>query len=386
MVTIATRIQMPSILLVRSERHRDWAFEEMLKTDGFEIYSASSGEAALAEYEARQPDLLLVDVWLPGIDGIETWRRLRNQHGDGCAPVVFMNGGADVTEEATDFPAGVVDFLPEPFVSKEALVHIRAHLAGRRMAIRQQAMIAELRGIVATKDKLLSMCAHDLLGPLSSVCGLAEFLLDPSIGSLNARQTELVDSMREASQNLLKLVNQLFDVSVVEAGKLRLELAPASLRDFAKRAVFLAAVTAVRKGINIVLQPSTSAEPLLMIDATRVREVVDNLLSNAVKYSPPGSCISVAIEALPAGPESGPPCVRFSVRDQGPGVPVAERDLLFRDFSRLSACPTGGEKSTGLGLAICRKIIDLHGGSIGAVNHPEGGCVFSFILPVSPCN
>lgn len=382
MATVATQVQTQSILLVENERSRDWAFLETLRTAGYCVHPVNRGEA-VEEYAARHPDLVLLDVH--GIGGLEIFRRLRDAHGEGCAPVIFMHGGADIADNFSDFPAGVVDFLPEPFVVEEALVHIRAHLESRRYAMRQQALVAELSGVIAARDKLLSMCAHDLLNPLSSVCGLAEFLLEPSIGSLNPRQTELVDSIRDACQSLLKLVNQLFDVSVLESGKLRLELVPASLRDFTKRAVFLAAVVAVRKGIHIVLQPPVSDEPVLMIDTTRIREVVDNLLSNAIKYSPPGSCISVAIESLPASPETGP-CVRFSVRDQGPGVPVAERDRLFREFSRLSACTTSGEKSTGLGLAICRKIIDLHGGSIGAVNHPEGGCVFSFVLPVLPCN
>ncbi len=385
MVTLATRTQTSSILFVEGERNRDWAFEAMLRAAGYGIYPVSSGEAALEEYAARQPDLVLLDVWLPGIDGVETCRRLRVRHGEGCAPIMFMNGGSELADDPRGFPPGTIDFLPEPFVSPEALVHIRAHLEGRRYAIHQRELVAALSAVIAEKDKQFSMCTHDLRGPLSSVCGIAEFLLDPSLGPLNTEQTELVDSIREASQSMLKLVNQLFDISIVEAGRMQFELVPASLRDCAKRAVFLASVVAVRKGIRIVLEPPTSAEPVLMMDATRIREVVDNLLSNAVKYSPTGSCIHVSIESLPADAESV--CgVRFSVRDQGPGVPALERNLLFRDFSRLSARPTAGEKSTGLGLAICRKIIDLHGGSIDVVNHPEGGCVFSFVLPVSPCN
>lgn len=260
-----------------------------------------------------------------------------------------------------------------------------AHLEGRFFAMPQQVRAPEARDARGPKDNLVSMCAHDLRNPLSSVCGLAEFLLDPSIGPLNREQIELVDSILEASQSMLKVVNLLLDNSTIEADKLRLNLTPACLRDFTKRAIFLAAVVAARKGTRIVLQPPTSAEPVLMIDDTRIREVVDNLLSNAIKYSPPGSCIHVMIETLPATPGFGAQ-MRFAVRDQGPGIPAAERDLLFQDFSRLSASPTGGEKSTGLGLAICRKIIDLHGGCIDAVNHPEGGCVFSFRLPISPCN
>jgi signal transduction histidine kinase len=384
MVTIATRVQRPSVLLVKAERYCDESFEDMLGREGFEFFLATSGEAALADYAARQPDLVLLDVWLPGMDGIETACRLRDRYGDGCAPILFMKGGAASVHDATGFPAGVVDFLPEPFVSREAMVHIRAHVEGWRTALRQRAIIAELSATMEEKAKLLSVCSHDLRSPLASVCGLTEFLLDPATGFLNSRQTELADAIHEATQSLLKLVNQLFDVSVLETGHLKLEPAPGFLRDSVQRAVFLSAVAAARKAIRIVLQPATSAEPMLMMDEVRIREVVDNLLGNAVKYSPRGSFISVAIESLPADIESGP-CVRFSVRDQGPGVPAAERDLLFRDFSRLSACPTGGEKSTGLGLAICRKIVDLHGGSIGAVNHPEGGCVFSFILPVFPC-
>ncbi len=383
MATVATPVQTQSILFVENERSRDWTFLEALRTAGYCVRPVNRGETAVEEYAVCRPDLVLLDV--RGIGGVEIFRRLRDAYGEGCAPVIVMHGGPDIVDDFKSFPASVVDFLPDPLVVGDALVHIRAHLEARRYLMRQQALVAELSGIIAARDKLLSMCAHDLLNPLSSVCGLAEFLLEPSIGSLNPRQTELVDSIRDACQSLLKLVNQLFDVSVLESGKLRLELVPASLRDFTKRAVFLAAVVALRKGIHIVLQPPVSAEPVLMIDTTRIREVVDNLLSNAIKYSPPGSCISVAIESLPAGPETGP-CVRFSVRDQGPGVPAAERDRLFREFSRLSACTTSGEKSTGLGLAICRKIIDLHGGSIGAVNHPEGGCVFSFVLPVLPCN
>jgi len=360
------------------------AFDELLTTAGYNVYSVTSGESALEEYSVRQPDLVLLDVDLPGIDGIETCRRLRTRHGEACAPIIFMKNGWELADDDASFPAGPVDFLAEPFVSRQALLHIRTHLETRRLAIHQQKLVAELRQASAGKDRLLSMCAHDLRNPLSAVSGLADFLTDPSIGSLNPEQTELVDSIREACQSMLKLVNQLLDFSSVETGELRLELAPASLRDFAERAVFLAAVIAARKGTRIVLQQA-SPDPVLMMDVMRIREVVDNLISNAVKYSPPGSCIHVMIESLPASPESVPQ-VRFSVRDQGPGVPAAERHRLFREFSRLSTCPTGGEKSTGLGLAICRKIIDLHGGHISSENQPEGGCVFSFTLPISPCN
>lgn len=383
MIAPSAVVQAPTILVVDDDRATVWTLKELLKTAGYVIYSATSGEEALAEYALRQPDLVLMDVGLPGMDGIETSHELHRRHGDGCSPIMLMSGGGDLMANGRGLPAGVVDFLAKPFQTRDALVHIRAHLEGRRYAMRQQILAAELSRVSAAKDKLLCMCAHDLRNPLSSVRGLAEFLLEPSIGSLNPDQVRMVEAIREATQSMLELVNELLDVSIIEAGQLRLCRVPTALREIARSAVCLASIVAERKHTHIVLHPATSPEPLLPLDPTRMREVVDNLLSNAVKYSPPGSVVGVTIEALPEGLEGGPG-LRLSVRDQGPGIPVGERDRLFRDFGRLSTRPTSGEKSIGLGLAICRKIIDVHGGRIEAVNQPEGGCVFSIILRAPP--
>ncbi len=140
--------------------------------------------------------------------------------------------------------------------------------------------------------------------------------------------------------------------------------------------MYLANMEATKKGTRITFI-SEQPQVLVPIDAAKMKQVVDNLLNNGVKYSPPGSTISVTLELLLTG-------WSFAVRDQGPGIPDDERDKLFKDFSRLSAKPTGGEKSTGLGLAICRKIVEAHGGSITAQNLPPKGCEFRVILPTKP--
>lgn len=111
-----------------------------------------------------------------------------------------------------------------------------------------------------------------------------------------------------------------------------------------------------------------------MIDGAKIRQVIDNLISNAAKFSPPRSIITVELH-------TGIGRRGFSVKDQGPGIPKSEKDNLFKDFGRLSVKPTGGEKSTGLGLAICRRIIDAHGGMISAENLPGLGCEFLVMLP-----
>ena len=133
-------------------------------------------------------------------------------------------------------------------------------------------------------------------------------------------------------------------------------------------------IEAAKKQTQVAFE-THAPPPTLLVDAAKMRQVIDNLLSNAVKYSPPGSAITISIQNDATLGKIG-----FAVRDQGPGIPDGERDKLFKDFGRLSARPTGGEKSTGLGLAICRKIVEAHGGMITAENLPGRGCEFRVSL------
>jgi len=303
---------------------------------------------------------------LPGRDGFETCRELHRQHGSATAPVIFITARSDSDDVVTGFTAGGVDYLPKPFQPKEALARIRTHLQNRQL-------LEQLSRANAAKNRFLGMAAHDLRNPLASIRALAQFLKDPAIGTLNEEQLEFTEMVESTAQSMLNLVNELLDVATIEAGELRLERQPCDLAELVDRSVYLANLYAARKSTRVAVSGRTPGHPV-SADPTRIRQVVDNLLSNAIKFSPPGSTIQVAHIAEPRAQS-------VVVLDQGPGIPEEEKNLLFKDFARLSIQPTGGEKTTGLGLAICRKIIEAHGGSIGAENAPNGGCVFKFELP-----
>ncbi len=140
------------------------------------------------------------------------------------------------------------------------------------------------------------------------------------------------------------------------------------------KSIYFAKMNADKKGTTIDFNPPTE-NSILSIDPDKIKQVVDNLLSNAIKYSPPKSVVSVEFTASTTEQT-------ISVKDQGPGIPEDERDKLFRDFGRLSVQPTGGEKSTGLGLAICRKIVEAHGATVTAKNLPDLGCEFKVTFPI----
>jgi len=363
------------ILIVDDDRLNIRILSGILRKQGYELADADSGEKALEVYPKFNPDLVLLDVMMPGINGFEACRTLKQLHGDACAPIVFITAKNESDDVVEGFSAGGVDYLPKPFQPREVLVRIRTHLQNQLFAEQQKLLVEQLSKANAAKNRFLGMAAHDLRNPLASVRGLAEFLRDGVVGQLTPDQLDLIETIHTASQSMLRLVNELLDVATIEAGELKIFPESHNLSDLIQKCVYLANIEAAKKNTHIVFAPPGQT-PHPSIDAAKIQQVVDNLLSNAIKYSPPGSHVAVELRA------NDTHC-SFGVKDQGPGIPEGERDKLFKDFGRLSVKPTGGEKSTGLGLAICHKIVEAHHGTIMADNLPGGGCEFSVTLPLN---
>ena len=363
------------LLIVDDDRLNIRVLTGILRGEGYVLAEADSGENALVMYPNFQPDLVLLDVMLPGIDGFETCRRLRQQHGDKSAPIIFITAKSESDDVVAGLSAGGVDYLPNPFKPKEVVARIRTHLQNQILSEQRKMLVEQLRKADAAKNRFLGMAAHDLRNPLGSIRGIAEFLREGAVGELTKEQIELVDTIHTASQAMLDMVNELLDVATIEAGELKLSPEVHDLGKLIAKSVTMISRDALKKNTHVTFEPP--AEPVtLTIDPAKMKQVVDNLLSNAIKYSPPGSTIRAFVKH-----NAGNSTCSFSVRDQGPGIPDNERDKLFKDFSRLSSKPTGGEKSTGLGLAICRKIVEAHHGNIVAENLPDRGCEFRVTLP-----
>lgn len=236
----------------------------------------------------------------------------------------------------------------------------------------------ELARLNEQKNQLLGMAAHDLRNPLGVIMSYAKFLDRMAGAKLDDKERQFVTQIEKSSQFMLRLLEDLLDVSQIESGKLLLAVAPLDLTVAVASNVELNRVLAAAKNIAIELQ--RSAEPLWVdADPTKIEQVLNNLISNAVKYSHPGTTVRVTLEA-----DAGEVTVR--VRDQGQGIPEAEIGKLFQAFSKTTVKSTGGEKSTGLGLAITRRIVEGHGGRIGVESRVGDGSCFSFTLPrrISP--
>ena len=253
----------------------------------------------------------------------------------------------------------------------QELTHVNNELVNVQRELTQKNR--ELARLNSQKNELLGMAAHDLRNPLGVVLAYSKFLLAENVGPLNEKQSAFVSKIRTSSMFMLKMLEDLLDISQVDAGKLRLDLADVDLHAQIVNNVALNAVLAEPKGIAVTFE-SDEASALVFADAVKIEQVLNNLISNAVKFSPRGTAVQVTLARNDTGFE-------ITVRDHGPGIPVEERGRLFRPFSRTSVTSTAGEKSTGLGLAIVRRIVDGHGGRVWVESEIGAGSSFHVALP-----
>jgi two-component system, OmpR family, sensor kinase len=233
---------------------------------------------------------------------------------------------------------------------------------------------AELEQLNQQKNQLLGIAAHDLRSPLGVIMSYSEFLLEEAAPLLSDEHREFLSVIRSSSDFMRQLVDDLLDVSKIESGRLELNLELTDLGGLLGHVVSLNQVLAAPKNITLVWdRPNTL--PKMPVDAIKLEQVLNNLITNAVKYSPTGSRVLISAHH---SDES----VEIRVQDSGPGIPANEQDKLFKAFGTTSTKSTDGEKSTGLGLMIARRIVEGHGGSIWVESEPGRGATFCFTLPI----
>ena len=234
-----------------------------------------------------------------------------------------------------------------------------------------------LHKLIQMKNELLGIASHDLRNPLTSIQGYSAFLLKKGDDLSIKKRNNFLKIINTASDNILKLLNDLLSFSAIESGQLSLDLKPNNLRELIEEYIQTYTPLAFEK--NITLKMHCQNEAIAIFDKPRIGQVLDNLLTNAIKFSPIGGLIEINLET-----KNGYNSV--SVKDQGPGIKNEELESLFKPFKKLSTNPTGQEKGTGLGLAIAKKMIELHNGTLILQSKDGSGANFIFKLPTKTHN
>ena len=349
------------ILVVDDDEIIRMLLRRLLERSGFVVDEADSGESAIECIEAHEPDLILLDVIMDGIDGFVTCRKIKKMRGLKEVPIIFVTGRSDTSSIVEGLDAGGCDYVAKPINRHEALARIRNHLKMRVLMRFQCEFINGLKKANLAKNRIIGVASHDLRNPLASIRGLSDFLAES--GPLNNEQKEIADTIQSTSASMLHLVDELLDLSVIESGEEHSNTEPCQVREVVSSSLNIYQFSANEKSIKLELDDRGMPD-LLMLDKAQFRRLMDNLLSNAVKYSPFCSFIRVITEQVNG-------IFKIVIEDEGPGIPEDEMHKLFTHFGKTSVQPTGNESSTGLGLTICKEIAELHRGKVYAENRED---------------
>lgn len=373
------RNQNTKLLIVDDSRTARIAIKDQLQRYGFTILEAPGSTPALETLE-QHPDvtLMIVDYHMPGMDGFDLVSHIRKSHSREALAIIGMSSKGESALSAKFLKKGANDFLTKPFFHEELYNRILLNVETIEQfnEIKQQANRLAL--LNEQKNKFLGIAAHDLRNPLASIRGFSELILSDTERALSRHQKEFVGFIRSLSNEMLQLVNDLLDVSAIESGKVELNLKSGSLRKSIKDWIRISRMVARKKKITI--HDDLANLPDCLFDPNRISQVVDNLLSNAIKFSYPGSKICVSLRRRDN--RNGRVAI-ISVKDEGPGISLDDQAKLFGEFQKLSARPTGGEKSIGLGLSIVKKIVEAHNGAISVESAPGCGATFHVTLPLA---
>lgn len=290
-------------------------------------------------------------------------------------PIILLTGSGNRELDLRAMELGAADYLDKASLTPALLDRAIRYAMERRRHMdeltEQNRVLAEL---VQLRNRLLGMAAHDLRNPLGVIRLAAEILGQQTLGPLNPSQVKLLSEVQELADYMASLVNDTLDLSRIETGQLNLRLESTDLRPLVGRNLSMNSHLADRKRIGLSAEFDPELRPI-RADGGKIIQVLDNLISNAIKYSDPGTTIQVSVQ------EAGDR-VELRVADQGRGIGPEQLDRLFEPFSRGGTRPTGGERSSGLGLAIVQRIVEGHGGSIEVTSRPGEGSTFVVFLPM----
>ncbi len=352
----------------------------------FQFCQSAKGEDGLAAYHAEAPACILLDYYLPDMNGLEFLNRLRGADGEIPLPVVMLTGSTDRSLVLDSLAAGAQEYLPKRLMEPEMLLRAIQSAQNRFILLADQRrtqteltasenrlrLAAEQANLA--KTRFLAGMSHELRTPLNGILGYAHLLrID---GGLTDMQAARVQAMLDAGAHLLELVNCVLDLATIEAGRAMLQKANVDPRVLAATCLDLVRPLAEAKSLALNLIIKSGLPYCLEVDAARLRQLLLNLLGNAVKFTTRGG-VELRLMTVANGGT-----LRCEVADTGPGIPAAHRHRLFQDFERLGAGATRAEGS-GLGLFLCNQLATLMDGQVGHADNPAGGSVFWLELPLA---
>ncbi|OUL21209.1 hybrid sensor histidine kinase/response regulator [Nostoc sp. T09] len=371
-MSVVENSQIDRILVVDDTVDNLILVQTILESEGYKIDLVADGIAALQKIEQSPPDLILLDVMMPGIDGYEVTRRIRNNPDKKSYIPILLITAFHESSVVEGLDAGADDFIRKPFDTDELLARVRSLL-------RLKHSLDEQRKMARQREDFVSRLTHDLRTPLVAADRMLNLFLEDTFCKISPEMKQAVSVMIRSNQNLTQMVNTLLEVSRFEAGKKTLNWESSNLIETAQEVVSELTPLAMEKNLTLKvdtheLDPIRETSGVVMGDSLELRRVLNNLVGNAIKFTDTGSIEIRFSEQLA---EAGQSYLTIEIEDTGYGIAPEDQETIFERFRQGRNKRSG----SGLGLHLSRRIVEAHGGNIELTSVVGKGSIFKVRLP-----
>jgi len=362
----------PKILIVDDVQLNLDMMKEILSEKEYMIATAINGKSAIAKTKAHKFDLILLDIVLPDIDGFEVCSHLKSNQQTQDIPIIFLFEKKETDIINRSFQHGAVDYILKPFSKEELLSRVNFHLTFRKTQ-EELVRLKEMANAAANaKNNFLANISHEIRTPMNGIIGMVDIL---KLSQLTEEQLEYLEIIGISGDNLLIIINDLLDLSRLEAGQIIIDRIEFNLIDIINEVVVLIRNKAIEKKLDLSFVIAPDVPQLLIGDPSRLRQVLINLGNNAIKFTNEGY-VRIYVGVVEMNELTAR--LYFEIQDTGIGISLENQSKLFQSFTQVDASLTRKFGGTGLGLVICKNLIQLMNGKIRIISEEGKGAIFHF--------